>query len=531
MEGDKNLTTQKIKEEGPPPTEPQQSEKRFKDTEGGDGISSGPKHIQESLDTSSLKAKDQSMETLIIPKRASTRELNYIDTNNILPEPDPKEEAEEKLKKEEEILKRTAKKKKRTIEFENKIEDINELSELNIFNQYRRLKKKSSKLDMFIRDKLTTMKESLLQPPTKIKQNLKIKISSTYNEKSNEWNLRIQGRVMQNEQKKALQGDDYKMLNFFEKIFIDFEKEDQTNYLNIDWRKLNNADNCSYDAIDITRSMIPEKESIKISIKFFKEYSPKEFMLSEKLSKLIDIQQGSIITIVYALWQYIKLNRLQDRDNRKIINCNKEMEEVFMRETIDFSKINSILHRHFTPIEPLEVNYEIIKGEQEPTILNIPVEVNSRHRTDLEDIIVANNINLITSGEMDHRADEESLFDKDCLNQEEKSFLSKVGTNLRNKAYAYRFFTEYAENPKLKIQNIILEQKKYLEVMSSKEHDLTFELEKEEDHSHFYQQNMNWIVPEIEDYEYENEIKIKKERELIEATQKENEPKDQEEPQ
>jgi chromatin remodeling complex protein RSC6 len=66
--------------------------------------------------------------------------------------------------------------------------------------------------------------------------------------------------------------------------------------------------------------MIPERENINISIKFYKEYCPKEFLLSDKLANLLNIKQGNIMTIVNALWQYIKLNRIQYRDRRKIIN-------------------------------------------------------------------------------------------------------------------------------------------------------------------------------------------------------------------
>ena len=166
--------------------------------------------------------------------------------------------------------------------------------------------------------------------------------------------------------------------------------------MNIDWRKLNSVNDLNYDAIDITRSMIPGRESINIIIKFFKDYSPKEFVLSSKLSKLLNIKQGNIMKIVNSLWQYIKLNRLQDRDRRNIINCNRELEEVFNKESIKFSQINWLLRQHLSPINPLEVNFTITNGVTEPKFLDIPVEICSKYRYDQEDFIVANNISLIT---------------------------------------------------------------------------------------------------------------------------------------
>ena len=274
---------------------------------------------------------------------------------------------------------------------------MSELEEFNIFCQYKRIKRKSELLDRFIKEKILQIKESLLQPPVKLKQNLRVKISSSFNNETSEWNLRIEGRVMVKDKEVIFDEDkNLKMLNFFEKIFIDFEKEDQRSYMNIDWRKLNSVNDLNYDAIDITRSMIPGRDSINIVIKFFKDYSPKEFVLSSKLSKLLNIKQGNIMKIINSLWQYIKLNRLQDRDRRNIINCNKELEEVFNKESFKFSQINGLLRQHLSPINPLEVNFTITNGVTESKILDIPVEICSKYRYDQEDFIVANNINLIT---------------------------------------------------------------------------------------------------------------------------------------
>jgi SWI/SNF-related matrix-associated actin-dependent regulator of chromatin subfamily D len=206
------------------------------------------------------------------------------------------------------------------------------------------------------------------------------------------------------------------------------------------------------------------------------------------------------MAVVNALWQYIKLNRLQDRDRRKIINCNKELEEIFNRETIEFSKINNLLRQHLRPIDPIEVNYTITKGDQQPKYLEIPVEICSKYRSELEDFIVSNNVSLITGGEI---TDDSPSFENENLSVTEKSLLKTTPSHLKNLSHAYQFFKEYSENPKLKIQNTILEQKKYLEIMTSKESDLTFDLENEEDHAQFYIENQTWIMPEVELYAHQ----------------------------
>ena len=205
--------------------------------------------------------------------------------------------------------------KDKKIEFENRIEDIAELEDMGIFRMYKNLKSKSEKLDGFIKDKLLQIKESLLQPPIKLQQNLRLKISSKFDKENLEWTLRIAGRVMTQDKAEILDPDsDLKMLQFFDKIFIEFEKNDKITYMNIDWRKLNHTDNLHYDAIDITRKAIPEVDSFNVTIKFFKDYAPKEYLLSDELAQILKIRQGSMLKINNALWMYIKLNRLQDRD-------------------------------------------------------------------------------------------------------------------------------------------------------------------------------------------------------------------------
>lgn len=505
----------------------EQAVKRFKTEETGDGLNLAKDTNSAENGVSRQDSTSNDMPKALGPKKMSTRELNYINTDNIIPEPtlDFVKREDERESETNEALRSYARKvgeyfkkakKHKTIEFENRIEDMNELSDLNIFLQYKRLKKKSANLDSFIKDKLLHIKESLLQPPTKLKQNMRVKISSSFNEETSEWNLRIEGRVMLKDKELVLdETKDFKMLHFFEKIFIDFEEEDQRSYMNIDWRKLNNINDCNYDAIDIRRSMIPDRDKINIVIKFFKDYSPKEFTLSEKLSKLLNIQQGNIMTVVNALWQYIKLNRLQDRDRRKIINCNKELEEVFNKETLEFSRINGLLRQHLRPIDPIEIPYTIIKGDAEPKFIEIPVEISSKHRYELEDFIVANNVRLLIDDEVDAKTEETSPFENEGLSVTEKAILKNTGKLLRNSIYAYRFYKEYAENPKLKIQNIILEQKRYLDIMSRKEADLTFDLEHEEEHAQFYIDNQNWLMSEIEDYEHENSSKLLKEQEVL----------------
>jgi chromatin remodeling complex protein RSC6 len=59
------------------------------------------------------------------------------------------------------------------------------------------------------------------------------------------------------------------------------------------------------------------------------ENSPKKFLLSQNLSSVLGLTEDTRARVVYALWQYIKSNRLQDPDDRRVINLNGKLKSVF----------------------------------------------------------------------------------------------------------------------------------------------------------------------------------------------------------
>lgn len=63
--------------------------------------------------------------------------------------------------------------------------------------------------------------------------------------------------------------------------------------------------------------------------------------------------------IIGALWQYIKSNRLQDSDNRELVNCNSELVEIFGEDKFEFHNAIFKLKEHLYEVQPLELTIEI----------------------------------------------------------------------------------------------------------------------------------------------------------------------------
>ncbi len=53
------------------------------------------------------------------------------------------------------------------------------------------------------------------------------------------------------------------------------------------------------------------------------------FRLSPQLEHILKMSELSYLDIVNSIWLYVKLNRLQDEDNKSQILCNEELKQIF----------------------------------------------------------------------------------------------------------------------------------------------------------------------------------------------------------
>jgi len=105
---------------------------------------------------------------------------------------------------------------------------------------------------------------------------------------------------------------------------------------------------------------------------------PKRFKLSPRLSEVLGIEEETRIRIIGALWQYIKSNRLQDKENREVVNCNKELLEIFGEEKLGVHNIVHSLQPHLLEADPIELTFDIAKNqEQQEKWYEMPVDVPS----------------------------------------------------------------------------------------------------------------------------------------------------------
>ena len=357
----------------------------------------------------------------------------------------------------------------------------------------RNMKNIEKEIDEKIYKLRLNIQEELIQPINKIKAFLRTHIYSklTKNEENETiFNLRIQGKILN-----ILDYDNKtnyyrKFSHFFKKILIQFShrefediewnNDNLTNltnpiYNNNNNNNINNENNVikkhtDYDGFEIKRHFNDAK-NLNVSIKFYINFPNPEFLLPNKLAELLGINQGSLPNILFHLWQYIKINTLQDNDYPNRIITNKQLYDIFKVDQIEITSLISKLNEYLIVPPPIIINFEIKN-----------ISENSKDNEILKDILITMedpNFNSIFNF-LSNNKEESLLFPKhiiplnisnnridnyiNALNEIDKNMTSF--NNILNKhKYRYDFYKAYTKDPIRFINNFLIQQNELIKLI------------------------------------------------------------------
>ena len=364
------------------------------------------------------------------------------------------------------------------------------------------------------------IQEQILRPKNMIKAILRMHIFafSKDDENSDETNfiLNIQGKIMdknENNIKKYRKFSHYFkkiQIKFDEEIYPDIEWENpayiqnnQFNNANIGTNNYGNNDNINQmgqmnmildstkinnnnamnikneketdvDCFSIKRPA--KEENMKIKILLYLSYHIQEFNLSPQLSELLGITHGTRPQILYHLWQYIKLNSLQDNENPKIVINNKQLSQIFNCEKMEISSLISRLSDHLKIPPPIEIEFNVHELSEDYSKNQILKDI----QLTIDDPYCNSLLGFLSN------ANEESLlfpkrffivpypssggvnnFSKylEKLNETEKQYSSYMNIMKRHKYY-YDFFDAFEKDPILFIDNFMIQQNELIKRIS-----------------------------------------------------------------
>jgi len=215
------------------------------------------------------------------------------------------------------------------------------------------------------------LEEMVVQPNPKIKTMMVLHIFNTHYNQGNQyslkkdeikvpaWSLKIQGKILapdkiqDTEEFSAISGY-LKMTHYLRKITIKFDKN-EVDYPDLEWNK-KTSKALNKDGIEIIRE---GNKELNIQIAIHINYSPKQYKLKPELLTIIGIKQCTKVEIITALWEYIKANRLQDQQDKQIINCNKEIKAICGEDRIEFSLLIDEIRKWLDEAEPEIINYKL----------------------------------------------------------------------------------------------------------------------------------------------------------------------------
>ena len=372
------------------------------------------------------------------------------------------------------------------------------------------------------------IQEQLLRPKNMIKAILRIHISACLkdDENSDETNfiLKIKGKIMDKTDKKFRRFSHYFrkiQIKFDEEIYPDIEWENpslsQINQYNNNNLPVNNINNNNINQIgqtggqndinkvnstnngnninnNINNNMYiknekatdfdefsikrpAKEENMKIKILFYLSYHIQEFILAPKLSELLGISHGTRPQILYHLWEYIKLNSLQDNENPKIVINNKQLSKIFNCEKMEISSLTSRLSEHLKIPPPIEIDFTVHDLSEDSCknqiLKDIQLTIDDPYCNSLFGFLSnANEESLLFpkrffSSMNPGLGDAANNFGKylEKINEIEKQYSSYMNIMKRHKYY-YDFFDAYEKDPILFIDNFMIQQNELIKRIS-----------------------------------------------------------------
>lgn len=196
---------------------------------------------------------------------------------------------------------------------------------------------------------------------------------------------------------------------------------------------------------------IGSKET-KARITLHLDQVPPRFKLSDPLAELLGIRVDTKPNIIAALWQYIKTNQCQMRNEPQVIKCDERLKQVFgKQERMGFTKLASALQEHLLPEPPVAFDYTIKVNGPSPThpdVYDLYIDAPSSSRGYEEFLRSVNSDKVVEQCE-----------------REISALASRVDEHKRRRA----FFLGFSHSPVDFINSLIASQSRDLKVMKSSE--------------------------------------------------------------
>uniref|UniRef100_A0A8C1GGY4 SWI/SNF related, matrix associated, actin dependent regulator of chromatin, subfamily d, member 3b n=1 Tax=Cyprinus carpio TaxID=7962 RepID=A0A8C1GGY4_CYPCA len=165
-----------------------------------------------------------------------------------------------------------------------------------------------------------------------------------------------------------------KFSSFFKSLVIELDKDlyGPDNHL-VEWHRTPTTQET--DGFQVKR---PGDVNVRCTLLLMLDYQPPQFKLDPRLARLLGIHTQTRSSIIQALWQYVKTNKMQDSHDKEYINCDKYFQQIFDCPRLKFSEIPQRLTNLLLPPDPIVINHIISvdpNDQKKTACYDIDVEV------------------------------------------------------------------------------------------------------------------------------------------------------------
>ncbi|KAH9936917.1 SWI/SNF complex 60 kDa subunit [Amylocystis lapponica] len=120
----------------------------------------------------------------------------------------------------------------------------------------------------------------------------------------------------------------------------------------------------------------------KIRVILHLEQSPEQYKVHPELGNILGLKEESRTGVVQALWNYIKLQGLQDKVDRRMVRPDAHLYPIFGGEPVVFQHLPELVDRYLLPPDPIVLHYTLNPGmvpPEKPGAWDIEVKLDDTH--------------------------------------------------------------------------------------------------------------------------------------------------------
>ncbi|KAG5219899.1 SWI/SNF complex component [Salix suchowensis] len=186
----------------------------------------------------------------------------------------------------------------------------------------------------------------------------------------------------------------------------------------------------------------------QIRLILFLDHMPEQFKVAPELAAVLSIKEESRVGVIQALWNYVKVQGLQDKSNRRIVRADDALKPIFGVESVPFHKLPEIVNRYLTAPDPVVIHYTLnpaIPPPERPSAWDMEVKI--------EDHTLKNRMTVML------QANKESAATLAKLDEE----IALLAQSLHNSHLKRTFLQSFADDPAQFIQTWLESQSRDLE--------------------------------------------------------------------